>query len=181
MTAVGLIASSSGNHQAVGKLLLSPTLTMKWAQGSLCHLVAFPKLQFICYFANCTGWARLSHLPRSLLFWVCFRSHVVHTCCVARMTSNPPAFTSKAWDYRTHYCAWYYVCWGLNSEPVHTKQAVLESVLFWGRVTQICFEFTLYPKQTLITELGHSLASASQVLKLQACVTIPHFYFCQLY
>lgn len=68
MTAVGLIASSSGNHQAVGKLLLSPTLTMKWAQGSLCHLVAFPKLQFICYFANCTGWARLSHLPRSLLF-----------------------------------------------------------------------------------------------------------------
>lgn len=84
LTAVGLIASYSGNHQAVGKLLLSPTLTMKWAQGSLCHLVAFPRLQFICHFANCTGWARLSHLPRSFLFWVCFRSHVVHTCCVAR-------------------------------------------------------------------------------------------------
>lgn len=30
------------------------------------------------------------------------------------MTSNPPAFTSKPWDYRKHYCAWYYVCWGLT-------------------------------------------------------------------
>lgn len=49
------------------------------------------------------------------------------------MTSNPPAFTSKPWDYRKHYCAWYYVCWGLNSEPVHTKQALFQ----WS---PFCFE-----------------------------------------
>lgn len=46
----------------------------------------------------------------------------------------------------------------------------MESILFWSRVAEACFEFILYLKQTLVTELVDPSAT-----------TTPGFQFCQLY